>query len=163
MKEKFNEISIVNLADDINYIEEVSTWLWEEWAKEYGTKLEDVIYRTKHSICKNRVPQIYIAKRNNELVGTVSIWHNDLISRQDLTPYLAGLYVKKEHRGKGIGTLLQEKCILVVKELGYKSLYLITDHENYYEKSGWKFLEMAPLKENHYTRVYEYEIIKDEN
>ena len=154
-----NEISIANLADDIQYLEEVSKYMWEEWSKEYGTKLEDVIYRSKHSICKDRVPQMYIAKLNNELVGVVSIWNNDLISRQDLSPWLAALYIKKHYRGKGIGTLLQEKCIQVVKELGYKSLYLITDHENYYERSGWKFLEMAPLKGDNYTRVYEYEIM----
>ena len=100
---------------------------------------------------------MYIAKINDELVGTVSIWNNDLTSRQDLTPWLAALFIKDEYRGKGIGTLLQKKCIQVVKELGYKNLYLITDHENYYERTGWKFLEMAPLK-GRQTRVYEFEI-----
>lgn len=158
-KKIIDEITVVNLADDLKYIEEVSTWLWEEWSKGSGAKLEDVIYRTKHSICKDRVPQIYIAKFNDELVGTVSIWHNDLISRQDLTPWLAALYIKNEYRGKGIGTLLQKRCIQAVKDLGYKSLYLITDHENYYERSGWEFLEMAPLK-GRLTRVYEYKIEK---
>ena len=103
---------------------------------------------------------MYIAKYNDELVGFASIWNNDLVFRQDLFPWLAGLYVKSEYRGKGIGTLLQEKCIQVVKELGYANLYLITDHENYYERSGWNFLEIAPLREGKYTRIYEYKIEK---
>ena len=154
-----NEITIVNLADDMKYIEEVATWLWDEWSKDLGAKLEDVIYSTKHSMCKDRVPQVYIAKFNDELVGTFSIWQNDLSSRQDLTPWLSVLYIKNEYRGQGIGTLLQEKCIQVVKDLGYESLYLITDHENYYERIGWEFLELTPFK-GRLIRIYEYKIEK---
>ena len=153
------EVEVLNLADEEKHIEQVSAWVWEEWSKQSGTKLEDIIYRTKHSICKGKVPQVLIAKYKDELVGTVSIWHNDLTSRQDLTPWLAALYIKKEYRGKGIGTLLQDKVIEIVKELGYKSLYLITDHDNYYERSGWVFLTMAPDK-NSKIKVYEYTIEK---
>jgi len=152
-----NNITVINLADEPEHIEQVSVWLWEEWAKKDGIPLEEIIYRTKHSICKDKVPQTLIAKYNDELVGTVAIWYNDLKTRPDLTPWLAALYIKNEYRGKGIGTIMQEKCIEEVKKLGYDKLYLITDHENYYERSGWIFLEMAPLKGNH-TRVYEYEI-----
>ena len=156
-KSIINEIEIVNLADETRHIDEVSMWLWEEWAKEGGTKLEDIIYRTKHSICRDKVPQVYIAKYKDELVGTVSIWHNDLISRQDLTPWLAALYIKKEYRGLGLGTILQEKVIDVVRALGYKSLYLITDLYEYYERSGWNLLTNAPLKDKT-TKVYEYNL-----
>jgi len=156
-KSIINEIEIVNLADETRHIDEVSMWLWEEWAKEGGTKLEDIIYRTKHSICRDKVPQVYIAKYKDELVGTVSIWHNDLTSRQDLTPWLAALYIKKEYRGLGLGTILQEKVIDVVRALGYKSLYLITDLYEYYERSGWNLLTNAPLKDKT-TKVYEYKL-----
>ena len=152
-----NEIKVVNLADDTKYVEEVSTWAWEQWSKASGIKLEEIIYRTKHSLCKDRVPQVLIAKLNDELVGTVSIWYNDLPARQDLTPWLATLYIKKEYRGKGLGTFMQKKCVELAKELGYKKIYLMTDHENYYERTGWVFLGLAPDK-GHQTRVYEYEI-----
>jgi len=158
-EELINKVTIVNLADDTKHIEEVSLWSWEEWSKAGGKTLEEVVFRTRHSICKDKVPQVYIAKLGEELVGTVSLWHNDLSSRQDLTPWLASLYIKKEYRGKGLGTLLQQKCIEVTKELGYNNLYLITDHENYYERTGWVFLDMAPLN-GKTTRVYKYEITR---
>jgi N-acetylglutamate synthase-like GNAT family acetyltransferase len=157
MESIIKDVVVTNLADEPEFIEQVSVWLWEEWSKANGNPLETTIYRTKHSICKGKIPQMLIAKYKDELVGTVSLWHNDLTSRQDLTPWLATLYIKTEYRGKGIGTLLQEKCIEAARELGYKELYLITDHENYYERSGWKFLEMAPNKDT-FIRVYEYEI-----
>ena len=157
---KDDKIIIVNLVDDIKFLEEASMYMWKEWAEQYGTKYEDVVYRTKHCLNKDSIPQTYIAKCNDELVGFVSIWNNDLPFRQDLTPWLAGLYVKEEYRGKGIGTLLQKKCIDVVRELGYKKLYLITEHENYYERNGWVFIEKAPLRGGLYTRLYEFDTKK---
>jgi len=152
-----NDVQIINLADDIKHIEEVSFWVWEEWSRNSGSTLDDVIYRTKHSICKDRVPQTYIAKLNDELIGTVSLWYNDLITRQDLTPWLASLYIKKEYRGMGIGTLLQNKIIEVAGDLRYENLYLITDLENYYERSGWEFIENAPIR-GRTTKLYVYKL-----
>lgn len=41
------------------------------------------------------------------------------------------------------------------KAMGYKKLYLMTEHTGYYEKLGWKFLENAPLGRNESNRIYE--------
>lgn len=74
-KSIIEKITIVNLADDIQYLDETCLHMWNEWAKQYGTKYEDIVYRTKHCLKKDTVPQTYIAKNNNELVGFVSIWN----------------------------------------------------------------------------------------
>ena len=37
------------------------------------------------------------------LLGTVGLWRCDLISRQDLYPWMAALYVAPEARGRGAG------------------------------------------------------------
>lgn len=42
--------------------------------------------------------------------------------------------------------------------MGYNSLYLITEHENYYEKTGWEFLENAPLGDGRYEKIYKYNL-----
>jgi len=153
-----DEIKIVNLSDEQQYIEEVSNWIWEEWSKEHGAKLDDIVYRTRHSIKKDDIPQMYIAKYKDNVVGVVSLWRNDLTSRQDLFPWLAGLYVKKEYRNKGLGQILQKKCIEEAKRLNYEYLYLITEHIDYYEKTGWEFLEEAPMSNGKYTKIYRYKL-----
>lgn len=79
-------------------------------------------------------------------------------SRQDLYPWMAGLYVKESYRKMGIGTFLQNKVIKVAQKLGYNKLYLITEHDNYYEKNNWKYIEKAPLGNGEWTKVYEYDI-----
>ena len=155
-----DKIEIVDLADAQKYIKEVSKWIWKEWSKENGAKLEDVIYRTRHSISKNDVPKMFIAKYNNEVIGVVSLWVNDLKSRQDLSPWMATLYVKEEYRNKGVGKKLQEVSIEYAKQKSYNYLYLITEHNNYYEKTGWEYLEDAPLDNGRYEKIYKYDLKK---
>lgn len=153
-----DKIEIGNLIDEQEYLEEVSEWIWKEWAKGHGAELEDIIYRSKHSINRDIIPQMYIAKYKNKVVGVVSIWLNDLTTRQDLFPWMATLYVKEEFRNMGIGKMLQQKCIEEARKMNYKNLYLITEHENYYERTGWVFLENAPIGDGRHERIYKYEI-----
>lgn len=152
------QVEIVNLLDDKKYLEEVSEWIWKEWSEKKGAKKEDVLYRSKHSLGYNQVPQMYIAKYNEEVIGVVSIWRNDLTARQDLYPWMATLIIKPEYRNKGVGKKLQEKCIEECRRLKYDNLYLITELENYYEKTGWEFLEIAPEGDGSYVRVYKYKL-----
>lgn len=153
-----DDVKIVNLLDEQKYLEEVSEWIWAQWSKSHGAKLEDIIYRSKHSISRDDIPQMYIAKYNEEVIGVVSLWRNDLTSRQDLYPWMATLIVKEKYRNKGVGRKLQQKCIEEARKLNYEYLYLITEHDNYYEKTGWEFLEEAPLSDGRYTKVYKYKL-----
>lgn len=155
---KNEEIKVVNLKDYPEYIEEVSSWVWKEWSSSHGAKLEDIIYRTKHSIKEDTIPMMFIALINKEAVGVVSLWNNDLTARQDLSPWMATLYIKRKYRNQGIGTILQKKSIEVAKSLNYEYLYLITDHVGYYEKTGWIFLEQAPLGNGKMTNIYRYKL-----
>lgn len=152
------KLEFINLKNKMEYIEEVSYLYWKQWSKIKGDTVEGVIYKTKNCLNDDDIPQTYIALYDNELVGIVSLWRNDLCSRQDLYPWMAGLYVKESYRKMGIGTFLQNKVIKVAQKLGYNKLYLITEHDNYYEKNNWKYIEKAPLGNGEWTKVYEYDI-----
>lgn len=60
-----DEVEIVNLIEEQEYLNEVSEWVWKEWSESHGAKLEDIIYRSRHSINKDGIPQMYIAKYKN--------------------------------------------------------------------------------------------------
>lgn len=153
------KIKIMNLADAPEYIDEVSYWLWEEWGEAGGYTLDELIYRTRHCLGRGGVPQMLIAKYGDEPAGVVSLWMNDLKTRQDLYPWLATLYVKNEYRNLKIGQALQLACIETVRDTtDYPYLYLITEHEHYYEKTGWEFVEMVPTGTGHTERVYLYNL-----
>lgn len=154
MNIKLEEVELFNLKHKPEYIEEVSKLYWSEWSKVHGDTIDGVIYRTKHCLNENDIPQTYIALYKTKLVGIFSLWRNDLCSRQDLFPWMAGLYVNENYRNCGIGMYLQNNAISITKKLGYTKLYLITEHDNYYEKNNWIFLEEAPLGNGNFTKIY---------
>lgn len=63
-------IRIRNLADAPQHVEEVSRWLWEQWARADGYRLEDIVYRTRHAMGRRGVPQMLVAEED----GAPSAW-----------------------------------------------------------------------------------------
>ena len=78
------EIKILNLADVPEYMEEVSQWLWLEWAKADGYSLDEIVYRTKYASQRDTVPQMLVAVMGDKPVGVVSLWLNDANTVEDL-------------------------------------------------------------------------------
>lgn len=109
---------------------------------------------------KNQLPLTFIALLDNELVGTVGLWRGDLLSRQDLYPWLSALYVEENYRGKKIGQELQKFLIEYCRKAGYTELFLYTDICNYYEKTGWKYLGDGVEYSGEYIKIYKQEISK---
>lgn len=63
--------------------------------------------------------------------------------RKDLTPNVCAVYTEEDRRGRGVaGALLNNVCE-DMKKRGIDTLYLLTDHDSFYERYGWEFLCMA--------------------
>lgn len=129
-------VEIKHISEEKSYIEVTSKWMCKEWGTESNYEFFKSII--SHSVDKSNLPQTFVAVIKGKPVGTVGIWRCDMVSRQDLYPWLSALYVLPEYRNRGIGRRLQEHLVSYAKELGYENIYLYTDIENYYEKNGWK-------------------------
>ena len=56
------------------------------------------------------------------------------------TPNVCALFVEPDCRGHGIaGDLLAYICS-DMKKRGLDTLYLLTDHDSFYERYGWQYL-----------------------
>ncbi|OXM82286.1 GNAT family N-acetyltransferase [Paenibacillus rigui] len=77
-----------------------------------------------------------------------------LISRQDLFPWLACLYISPDYRGKAIGRKLLEHGITISKGKGYNKLYLCTTLDNYYERYGWEYFDKGYYLNGEETKIY---------
>ena len=77
------------------------------------------------------------AKARIQPAGAVLLQRADLMSRQDLWPWLACIYVRPQYRGLHIGAQLQLELCRYAAEHGFGRVYLYTDLINYYEKTGW--------------------------
>ena len=129
-------IEVVDLRQKAEHLDEAVKMFWNQWGSSTNYNFYYDCMRSS-SNGSSDLPRFYIAVENNLIVGTYALLRNDLISRQDLTPWFACLYVVPERRGNGIGTMLLEHALLETNKLGYPNLYLCTNLEGYYEKHGW--------------------------
>jgi len=146
-------MNIVNIKEcDALYITQITEWLWEEWGQPNNYNF----WRSwiKSSLLSDNVPQTFAAIEDKNIVGTVSLWRCDLQSRQDISPWLGGLYVSKSYRNRGIGSALQEHAFKVAHNLNYKEIYMFTELNNYFERFGWQYVEDIPNENGNMVKLY---------
>lgn len=145
-------LQIAPLYQFPHYAEQVTDWLWQAFGPEQPRAFfADII---DHSQTPGALPLTFIALDGQTLLGTVGLWRCDLISRQDLTPWLASLYIDERARGKGLGGILQEHVIAQARQAGFDALYLYSACCDYYERFGWGYIGDALEYPNKTVHLY---------
>ena len=92
-------MQIEYLADYPAHISELARLHFEEWSYLYpGESLEDRTARLRSSCGRNAIPSVVVALRDAELLGSAMLVAHDMDSRPQLTPWLAGVFVKPQCR-----------------------------------------------------------------
>ncbi len=150
---------IVYLADHPEHIHTIAEWIYNQWADKSKKTLNEVIESFKKRCVKNKIPLTLIALADNECVGTVTIYKNDLKTRKNLEPWLGSLYVLPSHRKKGVGEKLTNQVIEILKQLGFEKVYLRTEEKaDYYSKRGWNFIFNAQDEKGIETKVFAFQL-----
>ena len=102
-----------------------------------GRQCQPVAIGTFIDVARHRVRQL---GAHSGLLGTVGLWRCDLISRQDLYPWMAALYVAPEARGQGLAGRLQQHVIEYARAQGYGELFLYSACRDFYERFGWQYI-----------------------
>ena len=148
-------IAFSSLADCPELKGLVARWLWSFW----GAPGNFDFYRSMTEHCLNDdFPLVYVAFIDGTPVGTVALLRADLFSRQDLYPWMADLYVPPEHRGKGIGSALQDFVLAEAQRKGFEKVYLYTPLNGYYEKKGWEYVCEEMDRDCSVVRIYKKRI-----
>lgn len=100
-----------------------------------------------------------MAIENGEVIGTIGVWRSDLLSRQDLYPWIPALVVRNDYRNKGLGRALQQYALDYCSALNFNEVYLYTDIENYYEKSGWKIIGEGYEYSGEKVKIFKYKFM----
>lgn len=137
------EIKIDYLANHLEYSSVIGEWYYNEWQRYYAAETKDnIIDGVKKRANTQYLPLTLVAIYNDKLVGTVCLKHDDLSLREDLSPWLAGVYVDENFRSRGIGKMLVERALNESKRFGYRTIYLWTPAARaYYESMGWEWME----------------------
>lgn len=156
-----DQLEIKYLCENMRYAGTVASWIYDEFIKDVRDDLTPGNIEAHISICyKDILPIRLIATFGGQCAGTVSLVENDLKCR-DYTPWLAALYVDKDHRNKGIAKALISSTQDIAKRLGYNELYLRTEHASeYYRKLGWKFVERCSDDYGLKPDVFKYTLYK---
>ncbi len=153
-------MKIVNLYDNQEFVPQIANWLYLEFYKNIraGFSLDDV-NKLLGKAQKNTIPLTYVGMNNDECIGTVSLVINDLQERQDLTPWLGGLYISEEYRSYGYARKLIAHVIETAGRLGFNTLYLRTEGAaDYYKNLGWKKIYETIDEFKLFTEVFEIAI-----
>jgi len=136
-------MKIEYLADYKDIIPTLAEWSYEEWSYLHPERtLSDVERLISEISNKRHIPISLVAIDKGKVIGMISLKTSDFKARPNLSPWLAGLYVDKPHRRKGVGTKLVHEIEKLAARLGVRKLYLVTDDaEKFYSKLCWSVQE----------------------
>lgn len=134
---------IVELSDCPHLLETASQYFWKTWGSDTNYPFyKDCIEHSVGDACS--LPKFYLLlDAEEQIVGTYALLVNDLVSRQDLVPWLACLYVEEANRNQGHAARLLAHALEQAKAKGFEYLHLSTDLDGFYEKKGWTHFSTA--------------------
>lgn len=149
-------MTILPLYAVAHHAEQVTDWLWQAFGD--GLPREFFASIITHSQQPDALPITFVAVEGEHLLGTVGLWRCDLITRQDLYPWLAALYVDESARGKGLAGKLQEYVMDYAARAGYSELHLWSACRDFYERYGWHDIGDALEYPNKTVHLYRYSL-----
>jgi len=100
-------VRISYLIDHPEYIPQLAQWLFEQWDAILGEGTPEArIKKLNAHMNRGKLPIAWIGHANGQLMGTAAIRVHDLEGREDLTPWLAGVFVGSQFRRRGISAAL---------------------------------------------------------
>lgn len=148
-----NKFQIISVREHPELADDIISFFQRHWASEASMMVyEDCIRSCLSS--ESPLPQWYVMLLGSRIVGGAGLISNDFISRMDLWPWLAALYVEEDCRGQALGGRLLRHALAHAAQLGFDHLYLCTDHIGYYEKYGFAYLADGYHPWGESSRIY---------
>ncbi len=147
-----NTYEILRIKEHPELAEKAAEWFHQKWhipKEAYAESMRECIEGT------SAVPRWYVISDGENIIAGIGVIENDFHDRRDLTPNVCAVYVEEKYRNQGIAGKMLDFVCKEFKAIGIETLYLVTDHTNFYERYGWKFLCMVQGDgEPEMTRMY---------
>jgi predicted N-acetyltransferase YhbS len=133
------------LIDHPDAVPLLARWHVAEWAALYpGWTEQAAEAELRGHTGRRQIPTTLVAVEDGRPLGSVSLLTADLEGHDDLSPWLASLYVVPERRGRGLGRQLVARAVEEARALAVPDLYLFTPgQEGLYRRLGWSRLRLV--------------------
>lgn len=152
-------MQLLNLLECADFIPTIASWHFDEWHSLFPHKsVEDFAADLRESLQQDGLPQTWVLLDDQgAAIGTASLLLSDMTTNQDLSPWLANIYIHPLQRGKGLGKQVVKQVMAEAHQRELRKLYLFTeDQQAFYEKLGWE-LHHREFYENHWVAVMQYD------
>lgn len=108
------------------------------------------------------LPQGYFLLKDDAVIGWAGLFAAEKVAASGLSPWISPLLVAPQERGNRYGKLLLQHARREASRLGYEKVYLTTDHIGYYEKYGFREIDVTTFTWGRPTKLYEHDALRDE-
>ncbi len=137
--------SVGLLADGVHLVPTVAEIRWKEWGHPpEPTDLSWWVDVTRRESGRNGLPVTFVATDGvGEAAGAVGLGEFDIEERRDRSPWLLGMIVRQDLRGRGIGRLLLAHLQAWAGDHGYGRMWVATGGTavQFYRACGWQVIE----------------------
>lgn len=81
--------------------------------------------------------RVIVVLDDEKICGYCTVAKTDCIPDVCYTPYIGYMFVGEEYRGSRLSEKLIQYAIDYLKVVGFDEVYIVSDHENLYEKYGF--------------------------
>jgi len=100
---------------------------WQPYLPEES--IEKRLAKLRAHMNTTTLPIAWVAHNGSEVLGTAALRVHDLEGREDLTPWLGGVFVRHQFRGRGVASALCRVAEDAAWAHGFDRLFLFTlDH-----------------------------------
>lgn len=137
------QVRIVHLSERPDAVPLIARWRFEQWGGQIpGSSLQTFLDHTRISARTCGLPQTWISLDGERVTGAATLSATDMHTRPELSPWLVGVYVNADDRGRGIGSILVAYVVEQARQMSIETLWLFTpDQERFYRRLGWQTVE----------------------
>ena len=147
----------IRLSDHPALLDAAADWFHARW----GIPREAYAESMTAALSAAGVPEWYLALEGERIIGGLGVIENDFHPRRDLSPNVCAVYTDPDRRGRGVAEALLDLAVRDQHRRGTDTLYLLTDHDSFYERCGWQYL--CPVRgdgEEQDARMYVHHVLE---
>ena len=133
------ELQYITLREKPELMDKAAEWFHSKW----GVPTEAYLECMESYLKRETELGWFLCMDGEKIVGGLGVIENDFHNRPDLTPNVCAVYSEPDCRGQGIAGVLLDYVCRDMQTHGVGTLYLLTDHDSFYERYGWEFYCMV--------------------